>query len=92
MSAVLLTITGSPMIGSTVIAQQVISSSSERQHLLTVAEIARELRCSKAHVHHLIAGTVRGVPILPSIRLGRRRLVLRVTFDGWLQTTEHAAD
>jgi excisionase family DNA binding protein len=64
----------------------------ERQRVLTVAEVAHELRCSKAHVHHLVAGTVRGVPILPSIRLGRRRLIMRTNFDEWLRTTEHAAD
>jgi excisionase family DNA binding protein len=69
-----------------------ITASAELQRLLSVAEVARELRCSKAHVHHLIAGTVRGVPILPSIQLGRRRLILRATFDTWLRTAEHAAD
>jgi excisionase family DNA binding protein len=66
--------------------------SNERRRLLTVSEVAQELRCSKAHVHHLIAGSVRGVPILPSIQLGRRRLILRATFDAWLRTAEHAAD
>jgi hypothetical protein len=35
--------------------------------VLTVMEVARALRCSKAHVHHLIAGTVRGVRPLPSL-------------------------
>jgi excisionase family DNA binding protein len=58
-------------------------------HVLTVAEVARELRCSKAHVHHLIAGTVRGVRPLPSLWLGRRRLILRASFDEWLRSSEH---
>jgi excisionase family DNA binding protein len=62
------------------------------RRLLTVAEAADELRCSKAHIHHLIAGTVRGVPILPSIQLGRRRLILRASFDAWLRTAERTAD
>jgi excisionase family DNA binding protein len=64
-------------------------SGDTRQHLLTVAEAACELRCSKAHVHHLIAGQVRGVRPLPSLWLGRRRLILRASFEEWLRTTEH---
>jgi excisionase family DNA binding protein len=60
-------------------------------NVLTVAEVARELRCSKAHVHHLITGKVRGVRPLPSLWLGRRRLILRASFDEWVRATEHAA-
>jgi excisionase family DNA binding protein len=59
-------------------------------HVLTVAEVARELRCSKAHVHHLIAGKVRGVRPLPSLWLGRRRLILRASLDEWVRANEHA--
>jgi len=57
--------------------------------VLTVAEAARELRCSKAHVHHLIGGQVRGVAPLPSVSLGRRRLILRASFEEWLKGSEH---
>ena len=63
------------------------SASSEKQ-VLTVIEVAAELRCSKAHVHHLIAGIVRGVRPLPSLWLGRRRLILRASFEEWLRTSE----
>jgi excisionase family DNA binding protein len=59
-------------------------------NVLTVAEVARELRCSKAHVHHLITGKVRGVRPLPSLWLGRRRLILRASFDEWVRANEHA--
>ena len=59
--------------------------------ILTVIEVARELRCSKSHVHHLIEGTVRGMPPLPSIWLGRRRLVLRSSLDRWIKANEHGA-
>lgn len=34
--------------------------------VLTVPEVARELRCSKAHVHNLINGKVSGARPLPS--------------------------
>jgi len=56
--------------------------------LFTVTEIASELRCSKAHVHHLIAGKVAGVRPLPSLWLGRRRLIMRASFEEWLRSSE----
>ena len=63
-------------------------SDGHAERLLTVAEAATELRCSKAHVHHLIAGKVRGVRPLPSLWLGRRRLVLRASLDEWVRANE----
>jgi len=57
---------------------------------LTIVEAARELRCSKAHVHHLIAGKVPGVRPLPSLPLGRRRLILRASFEEWVRANEKA--
>lgn len=57
-------------------------------NVLTVAEVAAELRCSKAHIHHLIAGKVPGVRPLPSLWLGRRRLILRASFDEWVRANE----
>lgn len=45
--------------------------------ILTVAEVAAALRCSKAHVHNIINGKVEGVSPLPALALGRRRLVRR---------------
>jgi len=56
--------------------------------VLTVPEAARLLRCSKAHIHHLIAGKVPGVTPLPSLWLGRRRLILRTSFEQWLHISE----
>jgi excisionase family DNA binding protein len=58
--------------------------------VLTVPEAARLLRCSKAHVHHLISGRVPGVSPLPSLWLGRRRLILRSSFEQWLQNSEQS--
>ena len=66
----------------------VLASSLPLSRVLNVAEIARELRCSKAHVHHLIAGKVPGVAPLPSLWLGRRRLILRASFEEWLRGSE----
>jgi excisionase family DNA binding protein len=56
--------------------------------ILTVGEVARELRVSKAHVHNLINGKVHGVEPLPSIKLGRRRLIRRSSLNEWLGVNE----
>jgi excisionase family DNA binding protein len=63
---------------------------SQQPSILTVAEAARELRCSKAHVHHLIAGKVQGVRPLPSLWLGRRRLILRASLQEWIRASEES--
>jgi excisionase family DNA binding protein len=57
--------------------------------ILTTREVARELRCSKAHVHNLINGKVPGALPLPAVTLGRRRLVRRVSLNQWLRANEH---
>lgn len=63
-------------------------ASEDTIPVLTVPEAARLLRCSKAHVHHLIAGSVPGVTPLPSLWLGRRRLILKDSFEQWLRSSE----
>ena len=57
--------------------------------ILTVAEVASELRCSKAHVYNTIAGRVRGVSPLPAISMGRRRLVRRAALEQWKRMNEN---
>jgi excisionase family DNA binding protein len=56
--------------------------------ILTTREVARELRCSKAHVHNMINGKVAGTMPLPAITLGRRRLVRRASLNEWLRANE----
>jgi excisionase family DNA binding protein len=56
--------------------------------ILTVAEVAIELRCSKAHVYNAIAGKVDGVCGLPAISMGRRKLVRRAALEQWKKTNE----
>ena len=60
--------------------------------VLTVSEVARELRCSKAHVFNLINARVDGARPLPSLRLGRRRLVRRSSLDEWIKANEICYD
>jgi len=56
--------------------------------ILTVAEVAVELRCSKAHVYNAIAGKVDGVYPLPAISMGRRKLVRRGALEQWKRMNE----
>ena len=59
--------------------------------ILTVGEVAEDLRCSKAHVYNVINGIVTGVSPLPAIGMGRRRLVRRSTLEQWKRSNERAA-
>ena len=59
---------------------------------LTIAEVAMELRCSKTHVCNLINGKVRGVPRLPALILGRRKLVRRTSLQTWMCAVEEGHD
>ena len=59
-----------------------------KDEILTVAEVAAELRCSKAHVHHAINGKVAGTLPLPAIHMGRRRLIRRSALEQWKRINE----
>jgi len=52
--------------------------------LLTLAEVAELLHCSKAHVSKAVAGRVPGCPPIPAVSLGRRKLVRRATLLLWI--------
>jgi hypothetical protein len=56
--------------------------------ILTTREVAREMCCSRAHVHNIINDKVFGTPPLPAITIGRRRLMRRVSLDQWPQAIE----
>jgi excisionase family DNA binding protein len=60
--------------------------------VMTVPEVAEALRVSKAHVHNLINRHVRGAKPLPSVRIGRRRLVRRSSLDEWIKASEQCYD
>jgi hypothetical protein len=55
---------------------------------MTVPEVARELRCSKAHMHHVIAGKVSSLPPLPVLRIGRRVLIRQESLRRWMLQVE----
>ncbi len=58
--------------------------------ILTVREVAQELRCSKAHVYKLMNGEVKDRTILPHIALGRKKVVRRSSFEAWKAANETA--
>ena len=55
---------------------------------LTLTDVARLLRCSKAHVTKAVAGRVHGCPPIPAVSLGRRKLVRRASLIAWLEANE----
>jgi excisionase family DNA binding protein len=61
---------------------------TDQEDVLTIREVACELRCSKAHVYNLIKGRVSGVSPLPAIRMGRRLLVRRSSLERWKRLNE----
>lgn len=58
--------------------------------ILTLPEVARLLRCSKAHLSNLLNGRVAGARPLPHVSVGRRKLIRRDSLQHWLEDTETA--
>jgi excisionase family DNA binding protein len=69
-------------------SNQTDSSGFSLRNLLTLTEAARELRCSKTHIHNIIAGKVNDLPPLPVLRLGRRRLIRQHALTNWMLSLE----
>ena len=65
-----------------------MAADSLPAEIMTAAEVARYLHCSKAHVYNAINGKVENVPPLPALLLGRRRLVRRATLELWITANE----
>jgi len=59
--------------------------------LLTLAEVADLLHVSKAHICKAVAGRVRGCAPIPSVALGRRKLIRRSSLLAWIAANERAA-
>ena len=58
------------------------------REILTVRDVALELRCSVAHVYNVINGKVKNVSRLPAIAIGRRKLIQRDTLEDWKKINE----
>lgn len=59
--------------------------------LLTLAEVADLLHCSKAHVCRAVSGRVSGCAPIPSVSLGRRKLVRRQSLFEWIEANERTS-
>ena len=62
------------------------------REILTVRDVALELRCSVAHVYNVINGKVKNVSRLPAIAIGRRKLIQRDTLEEWKKNNEQSDD
>ena len=60
--------------------------------LLTFDEVARTLRCSKAHLSNVLNGKVASLPPLPHVSLGRRKLIRKTALDQWLKGLEESSN
>lgn len=56
--------------------------------ILSITEVAGDLRCSKSHVYKAILGKIAGVSQLPAIAMGKRKLVRRSSLEQWKQRNE----
>ena len=56
--------------------------------ILNLAEAAVFVRCSRAHLCNVVNGKVRGIPRLPTVRIGRRVLFRRESLEQWLREVE----
>ena len=58
------------------------------KEVLTVRDVALELRCSVTHVYNLINGKVKNISKLPAIPLGRRKVIQRDALEDWKKVNE----
>jgi hypothetical protein len=65
-----------------------LHSQVDGDQILSALDVAKELRCSKAHIYKVILGKVNGVSAIPIIQLGRRKLVRRSSLEAWKQANE----
>ncbi len=68
-----------------------MTSPFETFDLLTLADAAVLLHCSKAHVCKAVSGRVPGCPPIPAVSLGRRKLIRRESLRQWIETNERLA-
>lgn len=63
-------------------------SAGAENRVCTILEVARRLRCSKAHVCNIIRGKVPNLPSLPVLRIGRRLLIRNGALLEWMRAVE----
>jgi excisionase family DNA binding protein len=58
--------------------------------VLTLRQVAEQLRISKAHLSNILNSRVPGVPPLRYARIGRRILIKQEWLDEWLELAGQA--
>ena len=66
------------------------SAHMQTTNLLSI-KTAAFLGCSKAHVQNLIRGRVSGLPALPYVPLGRRKMIRPASLEEWLEKALESA-
>jgi hypothetical protein len=56
--------------------------------LLTLADAAKLLHCSEAHIGKAVAGRIHGCAPIPAVSLGRRKLIRREPLRQWIERNE----
>jgi excisionase family DNA binding protein len=70
-----------------------LSANGASGSVMTITEVAAELRCSRSHVYKLLDGLVPDVSPIPHICLGRKKLVRRAALERWkLEIENHSPD
>jgi len=69
-------------------AERELAASDSLPDIMTASDVARYLHCSKAHVYNAMNGTIENIPPLPTLSLGRRKLVRRTTLEAWIEANE----
>ncbi len=64
------------------------SATQNLPEVLTLQEVSNVLRCSKAHVCKAVNGDLKGIRPIPTVSMGRRKLVLRSSLLRWITENE----
>jgi hypothetical protein len=56
--------------------------------LLTLADVAKLLHCSKAHICKAVRGRIHGCAPIPAVSIGRRKLIRREALRLWIERNE----
>ena len=68
-----------------------LDRTSELPDILTIAQVASVLHCSKAHAYKIIKGQVKETKPIPVITMGRRKVVLGESLLRWISEQERTA-
>jgi hypothetical protein len=66
--------------------REYVMKDDESEKILTLNEVAKRLRCSKAHAAKLLNGEIRGLPPLTHIAMGRRKVVKSEWLENWMDS------